>query len=176
MDLHSDRRIAPLLVLLLLFVPLNIYVIGDWLGTGVQWALFRYQETTYGASLITVASDIGYVSSGLIAGKTAISFLLWDVGAVILLVSFFALLLVMVEREREWIHYAGLAIAASGVLFLASCIAQYGPTFAGPAGFAVPLGVPLVFAVGWLVFVQKSGGEEDRDDDKEEDTEADTGE
>ncbi|HOS81432.1 MAG TPA: hypothetical protein PK445_01760 [Methanolinea sp.] len=152
MDLPSDRRIAPILPLVLLVVPLNLYVIGDWLGTGVQWALFRYQETSYGPSLITIASDIGYVISGLITGRTAISFILWDAGAVILVVSFLVLLLAVAEGKVQWMRYAGVAVAASGVLLVASCIAQYGPLLAGPAGFSVPLGVPLVFAIAWVLY------------------------
>ncbi|MDH7510300.1 MAG: hypothetical protein QHH04_04585 [Methanolinea sp.] len=152
MDLSFDRRIAPLLPLILLVVPLNLYVIGDWLGSGVQWALFRYQETFYGPSLITVASDTGYVSSGLIAGRTAVSFILWDAGAVILVVSFLVILLAVAEGKVQWIRYAGVAVAVSGVLLVASCIVQYGPLFAGPAGFSVPIGIPLVFAAAWILF------------------------
>jgi len=152
MDLPFDRRIAPILPLVLLVVPLNLYVIGDWLGSGVQWALFRYQETFYGPSLITIASDIGYVISGLITGRTAISFILWDAGAVILVVSFLVLLLAVAEGKVHWMRYAGVAVAVSGVLLVASCIAQYGPLFAGPAGLSVPLGVPLVFAIAWVLY------------------------
>lgn len=172
MGLLSDRRIAPLLPLVLLLVPLNLYVIGNWLGTGVQWALFRYQETFYGPSLITIASDIGYVSSGQIAGKTAVSFVLWDAGAVILIASFIVLLLAVAEREGEWIRYAGLAVASSGFLLVASCMVQYGPLFSGPAGIAVPIGIPLVFAVAWVLWTGKwstvdgkAVGEENWDED-----------
>jgi len=163
MDLHSDQRVAPLLSLALLLVPLNLYVIGDWLGTGVQWALFRYQETFYGPSLITLASDTGYVSSGLIAGKTAVSFILWDAGAVILVASFIVILLAVAEGEERGIRYTGIAVAASGILLAASCIVQYGPLFAGPAGFSVPIGIPLVFAVAWVLFT----GEWSEGDDHE---------
>lgn len=155
MDLLSDRRIAPLLPLVLLLVPLNLYVIGDLLGTGVQWVLFRYQETFYGPSLITIASDIGYVSSGQIGGKTAISFVLWDAGAVILIASFIVLLLALAERKGKWIQYGGLAVASSGFLLVASCMVQYGPLFSGPAGIAVPIGIPLVFAVAWVLWSGK---------------------
>jgi len=35
---------------------------------------------------------------------------------------------------------------------LASLIQQYGPLLHGPAGIAIPVGLPLVFAVGWWVY------------------------
>lgn len=167
MDLLSDRRIAPLLLPVLLVVPLNLYVIGDWLGSGVQWALFRYQETSYGPSLITIASDIGYVSSGLIAGRTAVSFILWDAGAVILFASFIVLLPAVAEGKVQWIRHAGIAVAASGVLLVASCIVQYGPLLSAPSGFSVPIGVPLVFAVAGVLF---SGEWSEHEDGKKEDS------
>jgi len=164
MDHSKVLRLAPFLPLLLLLVPLNLYVIGDWLGTGVQWALFRYQETFYGPSLITVASDAGYVSSGLISGKTSLSFILWDAGAVILLACFIALLLAVAERKVGWIRYGGIVVAASGVFATASCMVQYGPFFSGPAGLSVPIGIPLVFAVAWALFtVEWSESKEEKE-------------
>jgi len=170
MDFLSDRRIAPFLPLVLLLVPLNIYAIGDRLGAGVQWALFRYQETFYGPSLITISSDAGYVGSGLITGKTALSFVLWDAGAVVLLASFIVLLVIVAGEREGWTRYAGVAVAASGVLMVASCVAQYGPFFSGPAGFAVPIGVPLVFAVAWALSAGEWPGDvEEADEEEEED-------
>ncbi len=182
MDFSSDRRIAPVLSLVLLLVPLSVYVIGDWLGTGVQWALFRYQETFYGPSLITVASDAGYVGSGLITGKTAVSFVLWDAGALVIVAACAVVLFAVAEGRERWIRYAGWGIAFSGVLFLASCIVQYGPLFSAPSGISVPFGLPLVFAVGWLLFSgdwtgdeeedEKEGAEEGAEDDVEEGAES----
>ena len=43
---------------LLFFVPLNIYGIGNYLATGVQWALFRYQQSYLGNSLILIQGDL----------------------------------------------------------------------------------------------------------------------
>jgi len=38
-----------------------------------------------------------------------------------------------------------------GVLLLLSCTAQYGPLFHGPAGWCVPVGLPLIFGIAWFV-------------------------
>ena len=48
---HMNKfKISLLLQCLVFLIPVNIYVIGDWLGTGVQWVLFRYQQTYLGNS------------------------------------------------------------------------------------------------------------------------------
>ena len=45
-------RFALLSQILIFLIPLNIYMWGDWLIVNVQWALFRYQQSEYGNSLI----------------------------------------------------------------------------------------------------------------------------
>jgi len=159
MNLLSDRRIPLLLVLLLFLVPLNMYVIGEWIGTGVQWALFRYQDTVYGTSLITLMRDYEFIAYGVLTGKTAISILLWIGGAVLLIIAFIALAALIAEKTDEKMHIPGLLVIASGILFLASCMVQYGPFLSGPAGFTVPIGIPLVWAVGWLIFIKDTPGQ-----------------
>jgi hypothetical protein len=157
MNLLHDRRIPLLLTLLLFLIPLNIYVIGEWIGTGVQWALFRYQDSAYGTSLITLTRDLEYVISGIITGKSAISLSLWVAGAILLIVAFIALAALFAENMDEKMHIPGLLVIASGVLLLASCVTQYGPLLSGPAGFSVPIGIPLVWVVGWLIYMQRGG-------------------
>lgn len=162
MTLLPDRRIPLLLVLLLFFIPLNVYVIGEWMGTGLQWALLRYQETSYGTSLITIARDIEYITGGVLTGKTAVSIGLWVAGVALLAAALVTLAAMVAEEIEGKARTAGLVVIASGILMLASCIAQYGPLLSGPAGFAVPVGIPLVLAVGWLIY---SGTGEDMGDD-----------
>lgn len=155
MTLLHDRRIPLLAALVLLLVPLDIYVIGERVGTGVQWVLFRYQDSSYGTSLITVARETEYVTSGIIAGKSAVSLSLWIAGATLLLAACIALAVLIAEHMDDRVHLSGLAVIASGFLFIASCMVQYGPFLSGPAGFSVPVGIPLVWAVGWWIFSQE---------------------
>ncbi|OPY41527.1 MAG: hypothetical protein A4E41_00852 [Methanoregulaceae archaeon PtaU1.Bin066] len=161
----QDRRLLLVPVFLLFLIPLNIYVIGDWIGTGIQWALFRYQDTSYGTSFITLFREIEYVTSGIIAGKSAVSISLWVAGAFLLVISLITLAMVIAEEMDEHIQVPGLMVIASGILLLLSCMAQYGPLLSGPAGFSIPVGIPLVWAVGWLIFVQnKMEQREDEED------------
>ena len=41
-------KISLLLQCLVFLIPINIYVIGDWLGTGVQWALLPVPADIHG--------------------------------------------------------------------------------------------------------------------------------
>jgi len=43
---------------------------------------------------------------------------------------------------------------------LLSCATHYGPLFHGPAGVHVPVGVPLVFAAAWSVWLREDGEDE----------------
>lgn len=60
----------------------------------------------------------------------------------------------VLSRSRDKpVFQTGIALLVSGgaVAYLLSCVAQYGPTLYGPAGFAVPVGVPLILAVAGYV-------------------------
>ncbi len=61
-------RLVLLSQFLIFLIPLNIYMWGDWLIVNAQWALFRYQQSAYGNSLILGYKDIAYISLGLTTG------------------------------------------------------------------------------------------------------------
>jgi len=90
---------------LLLVIPINIYVIGDWLGAGVQWSLFRYQQTYLGSNLILINQDIQYILDGFISGKTTLSVLFW-ITAVIFL--FLILLVSDSHQGKSGIRHTGI--------------------------------------------------------------------
>lgn len=166
MNLLHDRRIPLILILLLFVIPLNIYVIGDWIGTGVQWALFRYQDTSYGTSIFTLIDDFEFITSGILTTKTVISISLWITGVVLLIIGFIAFVVIIAEEMDEQMHFLGLIVIASGILLLASCITQYGPLFSGPAGLSIPIGIPLTIVVGGLIYLQHGVWSERKDSDE----------
>jgi len=143
-----------------LFAPLTVFTIGDGLGAGVRFPLVLYQDTVYGASVIPFWREIDYVTSGIIGGRSAIAILLWTLG-VLLLVAAVAFLVVRWYEEGQ--RPVAPLLAGAGAASLASCVAQYGPLFHGPAGLCVPVGVPLVFAAAW--FVWRGEGEEEIEED-----------
>lgn len=157
MNLLNDRRIPLVLVLILFIIPLNMYVIGPWIGTGVQWALFRYQDTSYGTSLITLMQDFEYITTGILTGKTVFSIAFWIAGTILLVIASITLGVMVLEEMNDKRQLPGLMVVASSILFLASCMTQYGPFFSGPAGFSIPIGIPLVLVVGWLIYSKTIG-------------------
>ena len=175
-----NERISAHFILLAYFaflvIPLNVYLIGERLGAGIQWAFFRYQDSFMGSSLIPVTRDFEYVILGFYTGKSALMVYLWCAGIVVLLL-FMIILLVRWNMVPFKPELYGIGLVISGLLFLASSIAQYGITFSGPAGFVVPFGVLIMIGVGGWIWWQgrMEEGEEDREiqvDNNEESDEA----
>lgn len=161
-----NRFPPPAILTAILLLPANIYAIGDTVGAGLRFPLFLYQDTTYGASLIPLWREITYVTSGLITGRSALSILLWTLGTALLVaaIAYFA-----VKREEDYEALRkplALLVAGGAVAYLLSCVAQYGPTLYGPAGFAVPVGVPLILAVAG--YIMKAEEDEELEDEEEE--------
>jgi hypothetical protein len=140
------------LAALVLLLPLNIYVVGDWIGAGVQFSLFRYQQTYLGSSMIPLLNDLNYVLSGTVAGRSAVSLIIW-IAAVVCMA--FTLLLLMDHARRanpKSLKTSGMVLLVAACLIVVSLMLQYGPTFHGVSGFAIPVGVPLVLYTGWWLF------------------------
>lgn len=140
------------ITILVFCVPISVYVIGSMLGAGVQFPLFRYQETYLGANVITILRDLQYVVEGTITGRSALMPLFWATGT---LSGIAGLIFVAVPPHiRGWYspRRSGCCIMGAGILYLLACIVQYGPAFASSGGFAIPVGVPVFFAVGWLIW------------------------
>lgn len=143
---------------LLLLIPLNIYCIGDYLATGIQWALFRYQISALGNSLIFVNRDLLYVAGGILKGSSATSTLTWIAGTVCLVAALVVLIWTAVTDAGKRVRYSGALTILAGFLFFAAMLVQYGPALANQHGYALPVGVPIVIVTGcWLVFGQDRG-------------------
>ena len=158
------KRISAPLILLtyiaFLVIPLNVYLIGECLGAGIQWAFFRYQDSYMGSSIITISRDFEFVSMGLYTGKSALMVYLWVAGVAVLLL-FLIILLVRWNMVPFKPQLYGIGLIISGSLFLASSMAQYGIIFSGPAGFVVPFGALIMIGVGGWIWWQSRKEEED---------------
>jgi hypothetical protein len=146
--------------LLLFLVPLNIYVIGDNLAQGVQWALFRYQQSYLGNSLILIHKDYLYVADGILRGSSASSTLLWIAGAVLLVAAVIMLAIATARCLPCLVRPAGVLTVATGALFFVAMLVEYGPFLANSHGSSVPIGVPVIIVTGiWLVAGKFEAGE-----------------
>jgi hypothetical protein len=147
----SNRSLTYIIAILLLVLPYNIYLIGDGVGAGIQSPILNYKVTYLGTSLTHEFTELNYALSGVYQGKTALSVMAWFFGFVLLLI---ALILVILGSYREYpiiIQRSGYIFTIAGLLFLISIFIQYGVLFFGPAGISIPIGIPLIFYVGWYL-------------------------
>jgi hypothetical protein len=151
----------------LFLVPLNIYMIGSGIGSGIQWALFRYQQTVYGTTFFTLDMDLGYVITGVISGRSAVSTGVWLAGVLLLVAVVILVLLAVIQKEDVRVRHAGCLAIIAALAFLAADMLQYGLIFSGPAGFAIPVGIPLVFVCGWWLIHEADGMEIDDTEETE---------
>jgi hypothetical protein len=146
-----SRRISLLLQGVLFLIPVNVYIIGGSLGAGMQWAFFRFQITYMGKNLITLSRDLEYFLNNIVTIRTGISTLLW-ISATLYLSLAFLLLLYRISNDDTDFKTSGLLTIGAGILFLLSSIMQYGPLFHGPAGFVIPVGIPVILITGWWLY------------------------
>jgi hypothetical protein len=133
----------------LLVFPINIYIIGDWIGVGIQSAIFNYKSTYLGTSLTHEFIEVNYTLSGAIQGKTALSIVAWFLGFLLLTAGLIAIVLGHHWEKSRAGQRSGYIFIVAGLLFLLSIFLQYGVLFFGPAGISVPVGIPLIFYFGW---------------------------
>jgi hypothetical protein len=158
-------NISRLLIIFSLFIPITIYIIGDFLGTGIQFAFFRFQDTYLGSSIIPINQELGYVIDGIIQKQSAVSIILWILGSILIIGS---LLITFCNRYSvtNKLKFAGIFIFCSSFIFLISTMIQYSPLFHGPAGTAIPVGLPVLFVIGGWMYME--GRKEEAGDEVDE--------
>ena len=161
-------RLPLILQCLVFLIPINIYVIGDWLGTGVQWVLFRYQQTYLGNSLILVSKDITYVLNGTISGRSGISLIIWAIGVLLFIIATILVILANIDEDSSLIKKASLFTIIGGIIIAISVLVQYGILLNSQSGFAIPVGIPIILIIGWWMY-QGMYEPDDKDNEPEED-------
>ncbi len=161
------HRLPFLLQCLVLLIPVNIYVIGDWMATGVRWALFRYQQSTLGSSVISIGNDFQYLLSGILQGRSAVILLIWIIAALLLVLCFIINLATLQKQTSFSLKITALLTILSGLLFTVSDIVQYGITFHSTSGFCIPVGIPLILVIGGWSYRDACEREKNPEPDKE---------
>jgi hypothetical protein len=147
---------------LIFLIPLNIYMWGDWILVNVQWALFRYQQSPYGNSLIIGYKDILYILQGLSTGLYNIAAaVLWTTGVVILLAGLIITVVAFIREEPDQLKTASYFTLAGGIFLGLSALCRY------YGGFAIPIGVPIILIIGWWMY--KAADETDDTENEPED-------
>jgi len=132
--------------------PIHFFIIGEGNGYGIQGLFYRYQISPQGSSFIPITREIGYVTSGLIDGKSGISILFWVLGSVIFSMAFLLYLFKYFECTNKTYFYLYNLVIASVLFFLTSSVIQYGFFFSGPAGISILIGVPFLVFLGWSMY------------------------
>lgn len=132
-------------------LPLQCTIIGNDLGVGFQGAVYRYQITSGGNSLLPITSELDYVISGTYEGRTAISILFWVIGSIILSLITVLSLVHANQLTPHHIRTVIIGLIAAGVSYLVSCFFQYGMFLSGPAGFSFPVGLILMLLVALML-------------------------
>jgi hypothetical protein len=161
----DNKKILLFIQVILLLIPLNVYMWGDWMLVSVQWALFRYQQSPIGSSLILGYKDILYIVQGQTTGiSNILAALFWTIGSVLLLIGLLITLFGWVNERSGFIKTASFFTFGGGVLFLLSALGRF------MGGFSIPLGVPLILLFGWWMYQQKSEPDDDGDTSVDEKT------
>lgn len=134
-------------------LPLQIFIIGDYSGIGVQGAAYRFQTSSYGTSLIPITRDLFFVFSGTYSGKTALSIILWGLGTVLLVCTTIYSLIHGEKMNRAFYSQVTYGLLVSCGIYLASCMVQYGFFFKGPAGISIPIGIFAILC--WILIIYR---------------------
>jgi hypothetical protein len=148
-QLMIKLRIPFILQCLVFLIPVNFYVIGDWMGVGMQWALFRYQQSSMGMSVISTVNDVFYIGTGVIQGRSVIAAIFWIIGASLLVGCFILHIVTIRKQSPEIVKKTSLLTILGALLFILSDMVQYGFLFHGRAGICIPVGIPVIVFVGW---------------------------
>ena len=147
------RTLIIIIGLFLCFIlPLQGFIIGDNNGVGIQTAIFRWQVTDQGTSLIPITKEITYVTRGIYSGKTAFMVFFWVLGTLTLTMITIFSLIYWDQLPGKKLLFIQTGLILAGLLFLASCITQYGILFQGPAGRSLPLGVLVLFIFSGFLY------------------------
>lgn len=162
------RNPLNLLPFLSFLIPVNIWIAGDRLGTGVQWILFRYQQIPGGdISLVSFTRDTGSVLSGFIRGHCDPGMILWSVAVCLLIGSFIIALFSLGFQKPAYLKKTAFIAIICGILLALSDVIQYGFSLQGPEGFCIPAGIPVILFLGWWTYrmpLMPEPGEKDDDD------------
>ena len=170
MYMLSRFKIPLILQAVVFLIPMNIYVIGDWMGAGIQWVFLRYINAMDKSSIIPLNREIGFILSKILIGKSVIITIIWTIGVILLIAATILIIYGTTKTSPSLIKKAAFINIGAGVVFLVSIFIQYGFLLHGPAGMAIPFGIPVLFVIGYLQY-RESSEIENNPDYKEEDEE-----
>ena len=147
------RRYLVFFTLCLIFfiIPLQVFIMGDFTGIGVQGAVYRYQTSGYGTYFLPITREIVFVLNGTLSGRTALSVILWVSGTLLLACTIIYAFIHVHDNTENYYRQVAYGLIASCWIYLGSCIAQYGFFLKGMSGFSLPLGIIAIPC--WIIIL-----------------------
>lgn len=145
----SRFRIPLILQVAVFLLPMTIYVIGDWIGAGIQWVFFRYIGYQEHGSILLLHREIGLILSGILTGKSAFASILWAAGVILVVAATILIAYGTIKTDPGSIKKGAFGNLGGAVLFLLSVFLQYGIFLHGPAGIAIPFGIIVLFVIAF---------------------------
>jgi hypothetical protein len=143
----NKYRISLILLGLLLLIPLNIYMWGEWIIVDLQWALFRYQQSSYGNSLILGYKDMNYIFVGQTTGLyNILATVFWTTGSILIIIGLLVIIKANLDKRSSVLKIASLFTITGGISFGLSALLRFF------GGFAIPVGVPIILILGWWMY------------------------
>jgi hypothetical protein len=143
----NKYRISLILQGLLLLIPLNIYMWGEWIIVDLQWALFRYQQSSYGNSLILGYKDMNYIFVGQTTGLyNILATVFWTTGSILIIIGLLVIIKANLDKRSSVLKIASLFTITGGISFGLSALLRFF------GGFAIPVGVPIILILGWWMY------------------------
>jgi hypothetical protein len=153
---------------LLVFIPLNFYMWGNWMLVDLQWAFFRFQNTTMGSGFIFFHRDVDFILLGYTTGiHNILSVILWTAGSILLLFGILFTIAASLQGEVSHVRTASYLTFGAGILYLISAVERF------MAGFAIPVGLPVLFLIAYLCYRQEPETDEDSSDIDDSDDDSD---
>ena len=147
---------------------MNIYVIGDWIGAGIQWLVLRYNLTPFGESVILYSREIQFIFWGIYTGKTAISTIFWGLGTMMIIIASIICIHILISPDVKKMSLVALCNGLGVIFLLTSIITLYGFILHGPAGIAIPFGIPVIIGVAYFQYRSAMNEMADDQDDGED--------
>ena len=66
-------------------------------------------------------------------------------------------ILATIRKDSPLIKKASIFTIAGGIVFTVSLIFQYGFLLISPSGFTIPVGIPIIFVIGWWMYQEQFG-------------------
>jgi hypothetical protein len=131
---------------------------GNWILVSLQWAFFRFQYTAQGSGFIPVNREINFIQLGYTSGvHTLLAVTFWTAGSILLITGILLTGYAGFRGNTRHIRQASFLTLGAGVFFGLSAIERF------TAGFAIPLGLPLLFAIAWIMYHQQPEAGENND-------------